>query len=370
MKHTLIALALVGATLPAAEAPGQLATKVIVAQSDRAVVLISHSDGCGSGFVIDSTDGLIATNFHVIALAHSESDIKVVTSDGQRGPVSLAFCDTRYDLAILRCELAKGRPQIPLRSQAPAKGEDVIVIGSPVVADDSVAANTVTRGIVSNITLVEDVRYYQIDAAINPGNSGGPALDEFGRAIGVVTAKLTGHEGIGYVVPATELTRALAEARNGAAGDQWRKVFGVRQILLALDDLAMTEDLLTACFLQIENDWITAIESGMDITDTVLSAIDDNAQSLELCRQTLKTLRKKQGEWTREKLIPRDINLAITAYRGTAEEFLRFTDKPRGSYDAFESRWPKKLKEMQEAREKLIKKLREHLQGDPEHEDM
>ena len=36
----------------------------------------------------------------------------------------------------------------------------------------------------------DDSRFMQISAAVQPGNSGGPALDEAGRLMGVVVAKL------------------------------------------------------------------------------------------------------------------------------------------------------------------------------------
>ena len=36
----------------------------------------------------------------------------------------------------------------------------------------------------------DDSRFMQISAAVQPGNSGGPAVDEAGRLIGVVVAKL------------------------------------------------------------------------------------------------------------------------------------------------------------------------------------
>jgi serine protease Do len=49
----------------------------------------------------------------------------------------------------------------------------------------------ITDGIISSTAgLGDDSRYFQISAPIQPGNSGGPLLDQFGRVIGITTAKL------------------------------------------------------------------------------------------------------------------------------------------------------------------------------------
>jgi hypothetical protein len=73
----------------------------------------------------------------------------------------------------------------------------VYAVGTPIGLDLSVA-----RGIVSHTgRRLGDVVFLQTDLAVNPGNSGGPLLDEYGRVVGVVTAKATQAEGIGFAAP-------------------------------------------------------------------------------------------------------------------------------------------------------------------------
>jgi hypothetical protein len=78
-------------------------------------------------------------------------------------------------------------------------GERVIAIGSP-----RGLQGTVTTGVVS--ALRDDpggagFKVIQTDASVNPGNSGGPLLNDRAQAIGVVTFKLRGSEGLNFAVP-------------------------------------------------------------------------------------------------------------------------------------------------------------------------
>ena len=70
-------------------------------------------------------------------------------------------------------------------------GTDVFVIGYPMSAIFGSFHPTITTGIVSNpFGFGEQEGEFQMTTKINPGNSGGPVFNEFGKIVGVATARL------------------------------------------------------------------------------------------------------------------------------------------------------------------------------------
>lgn len=95
-------------------------------------------------------------------------------------------------------------------------GEDVFVLGYPLTSTmgDEIK---LTTGIISSKTGFQgDVALYQISAPIQPGNSGGPLFDKKGNVIGIVSAKHTGAENVGYAVKTLYL-RNLVESCASAS---------------------------------------------------------------------------------------------------------------------------------------------------------
>ena len=63
-----------------------------------------------------------------------------------------------------------------------------------------------TNGIISSRSGFEgDITTYQISAPIQPGNSGGPMFDLQGRLVGIVCAKHSGAENVGYAIKTSYL---------------------------------------------------------------------------------------------------------------------------------------------------------------------
>ena len=87
-------------------------------------------------------------------------------------------------------------------------GDAVYAVGTPY--DQGLDA-TVTRGIISSRRGKGMEQRLQTDVSISPGNSGGALLDEQGRWLGVVNAKLVAMDvdGIGFAIPVEALPRAL-----------------------------------------------------------------------------------------------------------------------------------------------------------------
>lgn len=162
----------------------------------------------GSGFVIDSEGGYIATNHHVI---ESGDDITVRFYNGDEYEAVVVGSDATTDLAVLHVE-AEGLPQVSFGDSTTVKiGEGVVAIGTPF---DLSLAGTMTTGIISGIArdieitndygkVIKTMTLLQTDCSINPGNSGGPLIDMAGNVIGITSMKLVDEEfeGIGFAIP-------------------------------------------------------------------------------------------------------------------------------------------------------------------------
>jgi S1-C subfamily serine protease len=162
----------------------------------------------GSGFFV-STDGLIATNAHVINEANK---IKIIISDQNENleyDAKVVLKDNNNDVALLKIEDKKfnGLSIIPYSLYGKADiGEKVFTIGYPL--NEVMGTNfKVSDGIVSSITgISDDVRYYQISVPLQPGNSGGPLFNYSGDIIGITTSRLnsqavgTSIENVNYAV--------------------------------------------------------------------------------------------------------------------------------------------------------------------------
>ncbi len=168
----------------------------------------------GSGFVIDSTNGYILTNYHVV---QNSNKITVTFVDEKEYEATLVAGDEINDVAVLKIS-AENLVHVTVGNSDDLKvGDDVLVIGNP-LGD---LTFTLTRGIVSGTdreinTGEYTIKTFQTDAAINSGNSGGPAFDATGAVIGIASAKYsaTGVEGIGFCIPmndAMEIARDLVD---------------------------------------------------------------------------------------------------------------------------------------------------------------
>lgn len=173
-----------------------------------------NGSGSGSGFVIDSENGYLLTNCHVV---QDCLEVAVTFSNGDSYPAEVIGADAINDVAVLKIK-ATGLKHVTIGNSDNLRiGDDVLVIGNP-LGD---LTFTLTKGIVSGTNRTINtgeyaIQTFQTDAAINSGNSGGPAFDATGAVIGIASAKYaaTGVEGICFCIPINDAMRVANDLVN------------------------------------------------------------------------------------------------------------------------------------------------------------
>ena len=165
----------------------------------------------GSGVIIDPT-GIALTNAHVIEKA---SEIEVITLDGSKHKAKVVGVDKKTDLAVLKLDDGKASFKYARLGDSDRiqVGDWVLAVGSPFGLQA-----TVTAGIISAKARQLDLGpfddFLQTDAAINPGNSGGPLVNMQGEVVGINTAIVAGHSGIGFAIPSNMARKIYTELRD------------------------------------------------------------------------------------------------------------------------------------------------------------
>jgi len=162
-------------------------------------IVMSDKDGKpiaqGSGFLV-SKDGVIITNYHVIAEGTSAL---VKLPDGAFFVVDgvLAF-DKARDVAVIKAHGDNFHTLTLGNSDRVQVGQEVVAIGNPLSLE-----STVSNGIVSSIRTVDEKgeKYLQITAPISPGSSGGPLFNMEGQVVGITTLYLKGGENLNFAIP-------------------------------------------------------------------------------------------------------------------------------------------------------------------------
>ncbi|MDO9270221.1 MAG: DegQ family serine endoprotease [Methylobacter sp.] len=225
----------------------------------------------GSGVIIDSKQGLVLTNNHVIDKADT---ITVTLNDGRQLAAKLIGTDPEADVAVIQIPV-DNLTMLPIADSNQLKvGDFVVAIGNPFGL-----GQTVTSGIVSalgrsglGIEGYED--FIQTDASINPGNSGGALVNLRGELVGMNTAIIAptgGNVGIGFAIPSNmAMTIKESLVKHGE----------VRRGLLGVTTQDLTPELVKAFNLKnIQGAAISRIESnspaakaGLEPGDIIVSA--------------------------------------------------------------------------------------------------
>lgn len=146
---------------------------------------VDQVESTGTAFFV-SLDGHLISNHHVVEGCRR---IRVFI-ENEYHAVGVIAADADLDVALLAWGGSPGHAATFRGGRFVRAGDAVVAIGYPLrglLAEEA----TVTTGTVSAMAGIgNDRRFLQISAPVQAGNSGGPLLDESGRIVGVVVAKL------------------------------------------------------------------------------------------------------------------------------------------------------------------------------------
>jgi S1-C subfamily serine protease len=257
---------------------GLLTTEEIVSRCEASVGIVRGPASSGTGFLV--SPGLMATNAHVIRRVPAASIQVSFPSAGpeHRGPfsVQVVYFDDERDLAILALA-SRLDPLTVFGDHVFRRGQEVLFIGSPGLGGRMVLENVAGKGLLGSRVRLDDLDYYQLSGSVNGGNSGGPVIDMEGRVIGVVTARASKEEGLGFCIPAADLAGAVrtASARNPAlqadAAQRHESASRLASVRVARSPgVARGEEEFAAEFLRTREPatWLASVDSNLILKDT------------------------------------------------------------------------------------------------------
>jgi serine protease Do len=166
--------------------------------------LIDHVSGekasIGSGFQI-SSDGLIATNYHVIsgyARHPKKYKIEFLDHQGNKGLLTLQSVDVINDLALVKRSTEAEMPFFSIADNVPAKGEELFSLGNP-----HDLGMIVVPGTYNGLKKESFNDKIHFTGSVNSGMSGGPVVNKDTQVVGINVA--TSGNQIGFLVPHDKL---------------------------------------------------------------------------------------------------------------------------------------------------------------------
>lgn len=174
-------------------------------------------DGLGSGVLI-SADGLILTAYHVIRGA---PDLSVQLLNKTRYPAQVIGYNDQDDLALLRVNVPRGTPFLPLAAARPAVGETALAIGNGGGAFLTPKTGRLL-GLDSDPGRADfPPGTLEMNAPLIPGDSGGPVVNVKGEVTGIVSyIRMTpGNQPRSYAVPVTTTDARVAALKRGEKRD-------------------------------------------------------------------------------------------------------------------------------------------------------
>lgn len=157
----------------------------------------------GSGFQF-TKDGMIATNYHVVAEAvqrPAANRLEFLHGKGERGKLRILIADVVHDLAILKME-EPGKTWVELGKSTQPKGVRLFSLGNPHDIGFTIIEGTYNGK--SEESFIDKIHF---SGSLNPGMSGGPSLGHDGKVVGVNVS--TAGNQISFLVPVDHLRELM-----------------------------------------------------------------------------------------------------------------------------------------------------------------
>lgn len=203
---------------------------LVAAVKDSVVYISNYVDNgyqrgysLGSGIII-STDGYIITNEHIISDGIKDCEVTVnkTAADGTvsatKYKASLIGTDERTDLAVLKIDAQNLQAAKLGDSDKMMLGDDIVIIGNPVLTNGMTLTTSVSKGVVSGLNREisatgKGLTSIQTDAPINGGNSGGAMFNAYGEVVGIVDFKIvtTDVENLGFGITINEAKQVVED---------------------------------------------------------------------------------------------------------------------------------------------------------------
>jgi hypothetical protein len=168
----------------------------------------------GSGFQI-SSDGIIATNYHVIssyARHPSKYRIEYYDHQGNTGELKLKSVDVINDLALVARDVTTAMDFFALSEKAPKKGEKLFSLGNP-----HDLGMIVVPGTYNGLKKESFSDRIHFTGSINSGMSGGPVVNKDEEVVGINVA--TSGNQIGFLVPHDKLISLFSAFKKSPPAD-------------------------------------------------------------------------------------------------------------------------------------------------------
>ena len=187
-------------------------------QNENSTTSSKPKSWTGTGFALK--DGYIVTNWHIVEHAYNISIKGIGGNFSSSLRANVVASDKHADIAILKIDdnHFSGFGHIPytISHTTADVAQDIYVLGYPLTSTMGEEIKYTSGEISSKTGFLGDVSLYQISAPIQPGNSGGPLIDSQGNIIGIVCAKHSGAENVGYAIKTSYLKNIVESALDNS----------------------------------------------------------------------------------------------------------------------------------------------------------